>query len=223
MAHDSGGNRDSTHPVDDDGPQVRKSADVEHRTFIPLVDDEDATPPPPRPSMSDQTKPPVLRKIPPPWPVKTARALWMLSFALGAAGVFIGFLSGDTLRDELTVILGRLAPGYDADAVASLVGAIYWSSLGGMGLIIAIEAVLLGFLMNRRGGARWVQLLVLVLHAGALLVASAFLAIGDWGGLIELLLVGGFLVAFAGWILCLFPRAHRWFRIKHEAEPAALD
>jgi hypothetical protein len=233
MSHESAGGRDSTHPVHDSevepevevesGAKVEPEAEVQHTRTWPPLDNEDPTPPPPRPSLSDQTKPPVLRKIPAPGPVKVARALWMLSFVLGAAAVFIAFLSGDTLRFELTEILSRLAPGYDADAVTSLVDLIYWASLGGLGLIIAIEAVLLAFLMNRRGGARWVQLPMLVLHAGGVLVASAFLGIGDWGVVIELLLVAGFVVAFAGWILCLFQRAHRWFRIKDQAEPAALD
>ncbi len=42
-------------------------------------------PPPPRPVMSDQTKPPVLRKIPVPKVVKVARTLWLLSFVLSGA------------------------------------------------------------------------------------------------------------------------------------------
>ncbi len=242
MAYDSRGDRDSKHPIDDAEAQVgadaevsadaeaaahaeagRVAPDAEPMRVPPLLDDEDPTPPPPRPTMSDQTKPPVLKPIPTPRPIKIARTLWIVSFALGGAAIFIAFLSAETLIAELTVVLGRLSPGYDADAVASLVNGIFWGNLGGLGLIIAIEAILLAVLLNRRGGARWAQLPVLVVHTGALLAASAFLAIGDWGGLVELLLVAGLVVAFAGWVLCLFPQANRWLRMKDQAQLAALD
>ncbi len=72
--------------------------------------------------------------------------------------------------------------------------------------------MLLGFVMNRRGGARWLQLPVLVLHTGVVFVASAFITLGDWGAVVELLLLAGLVLAVVGWVLCLVPPAHRWFR-----------
>lgn len=155
--------------------------------------------------------------------VRIARTLWLTSFVLGGVAVFIAFLSHESLVAELTETLGRLAPGYDEDEVGTLVDAVYWSSVAGLGVIITIEAVLLGVLLNRRGGARWVQLPVLVLHAGAVLLGTAFLGIGDWGVVVELLLLTGFVLAFAGWVLCLFPQAHRWFRAADEAQRRPLD
>ena len=173
--------------------------------------------------MSDDTKPPVLRKIPVPRIVKLARTSWLLDFVFTGAAVLIAFLSRDTLIAELTETLGRLAPGYDESEVASLVDVVYWSSIAGLVLVVAIEAVLLGFVMNRRSGARWLQVPVLALHTGVVLVASAFIAIGDWGAVVELLLLAGLVLAFAGWVLCLFPPAHRWFRMKDESQLAPLD
>ncbi|MEV1131042.1 hypothetical protein [Agromyces sp. NPDC049794] len=217
------GERDSERPVEDAGEQ---GSQPERRMPLrppSLDDDDDAPPPPPRPPLTDETKPPVLRAIPTPRVVKTARTLWILSFVLGGAGVFIAFLSRDAIVDELTERLGRLAPGYDADEVATLVDVVYWSSIAGLGLIITIEAVLLGSLMNRRGGARWLQLIVLVVHAGAALVGSAFLAIGDRALLVAALLVAGFLLCVVAWILCLVPAANRWFRMQDEAQRALLD
>ena len=208
-------------PDDDAGRQV--SRPQEQLPSRPPRDDEDPTPPPARPPMSVETRPPVLRKIPVPRLVRLARSLWISSFVLGGASVFIAFLSRDTLIAELTDELGRLAPGYDEDEVAALVDAVYWSSIAGLGLVIAVEAVLLGVLLNRRGGARWAQLPVLVLHAGMVLVASAFLAIGDWGALVGLLLLAGLALAFAGWVLCLLPQANRWFRMRDEAQLATLE
>jgi hypothetical protein len=189
----------------------------------PRVDEDESTPPPARPPMSDDTKPPVLRKIPVPRIVKVARTFWVLSFVLGGAAVFIAFLSRDTLIVELTETLGRLAPGYGPAEVESLVNMVYWASIVGLALVITIEAVLLAFILNRRGGARWLQLLVLALHAGVVLVASAFIAIGDWAVVIELLMLAGLALAVVGWVLCIVPQADRWFRLKDEAQLAALD
>jgi hypothetical protein len=215
------GDRDSQPPVDDADERV--SARSERMPLAPPRDDDDGPPPPPRPSMSDDTKPPVLRKIPVPKVVKAARTLWILSFVLGGAAVFIAFISRVTLTDELTETIGRLAPGYSEGDVSALVDLVYWLSIAGLGLVITIEAVLLGFVMNRRGGARWVQLPVLALQTGAVLVASAFITVGDWGALVELLLLAGLALAVVGWILCLVGPAHRWFRMKDESQLAAFD
>ena len=173
--------------------------------------------------MSDDAKPPVLRKIPVPKVVKAARTLWILSFVLGGAAVLIAFVSREPLIAELTETIGRLAPGYSEEDVSALVGLVYWSSIAGLGLVIAIEAILLAFLMNRRGGARWLQLPVLVLQAGVVVVASAFITVGEWGGVVELLLLAGLLLALAGWILCILPPAHRWLRLKNESQLAVVD
>jgi hypothetical protein len=215
------GDRDSQPPVDDADERV--SARAERMPLAPPRDDDDGPPPPPRPVMSVDTKPPVLRKIPVPKVVKAARTLWILSFVLGGAAVFIAFISRDTLIAELTETIGRLAPGYSEDDVSALVDVVYWLSIAGLGLVITIEAVLLGFVMNRRGGARWLQLPALVLQTGVVLVASAFITVGDWGAVVELLLLAGLALAVVGWVLCLVAPAHRWFRMKDESQLATLD
>lgn len=215
------GDRDSKSPLDD--AEKPASITAERTPSAPSRDEEDLTPPPARPPIADDTRPPVLRKIPIPKLVRLARTFWILSFVTGGVAVFIAFISRDTVVTELTETIGRLAPGYSEAEVSSLVDLVYWSSVAGLALVITIEAILLGFLLNRRGGARWLQLPALVLHTGVVLVASAFIAIGDWGALVQVLLVAGLALAAAGWVLCLFPPANRWFRMKDEAQLAAFD
>ncbi len=185
--------------------------------------DDDAPPPPPRPAMSDDTKPPVVRTIPMPKAVRVARTLWLISFVASMAAVFISFLTHDALNDELAETIGRLSPGYDDEEVAALVDLVYWSSLAGLGVVVVIEAVLLGTMLTRRGGARWLQLPVLVVHAGVVLVASAFLAIGDWGGIAELLMLAGIVLATVAWVFGVVRSAQRWFRMPDETQLAADD
>jgi hypothetical protein len=216
------GEPESTSPIE--GVRERDSNEAPRLPLAPPREgDDDAPPPPPRPTMSDDTKPPVLRTIPMAKAVKVARSLWLFSFVATMAAVLISFLTHDALNNELTETLGRLAPSYDDDEVASLVNLVYWSSIAGLGIVVLLEASLLGAMLTRRGGARWLQLIVLVVHAGAVLVASAFLAIGDWGGIAELLMLAGLALAIAAWVFSLLPSARRWFRIKDEAQLAAND
>lgn len=215
------GDRDSKPPADEAGQRV--SLGTERMPLTPSGAESDATPPPARPPMSDNTKPPVFRKIPVPRVVKLARTLWIFSFLLGGAAVLIAFLSHETLTAELNTTLGRLTPGYSEQEVATFVDVAYWSCIAGLGVVIAFEAILLGFVLNRRSGARWLQLLVLALHAAVVLVALAFLAVGDWGALVALLLPSGLLLAVTGWVLCIVGPANRWFRLKNEGQAAALD
>jgi len=202
-----------------------RETDPDDPRYRPLVpdDDPDSVPPPARPVMSDQTRPPVLRPVPPPRSIRTSRSLWLLSFVLSAFGVLVAFLSHEAVTTELTELIGRLSPTYDESEVDSLVNLVYWASLAGLAIVVAVEAALLAFVMNRRGGARWLQLIVLVLHAAVVLMGSAFLAVGAVAVPVELLLVAGFVVAFAAWVCSLAPSAHRWFRMKDEAQLAALD
>lgn len=215
------GDRESKPQAAADAERVSNGA--ERMPLAPSREGVDPTPPPARPPMSDDSKPPVLRKIPMPRVIRIARTFWILSFVLGGAAVLITFLSHGSITAELTTTLVRLTPGYTEDEVATFVDVVYWSSIAGLGLVITSEAILLAFILNRRGGARWWQLLVLVLHVVVVVVALAFIAIGAWGTLVALLLVAGLALAVIGWVLCLLGPAGRWFRLKDEVQAAALD
>jgi hypothetical protein len=187
-----------------------------------IAGDDDLAPPPERPSLSDERRPPVLKTVPPPRSVKTARILWLLSFTAVAAAMLIAFLAHEAIAAELEETLLRLAPGYDASSISSLVDTIYWTCIASLGVVVTVEAILLAMLLNRRGGARWAQLPLLLVHAGAALVGSAFLTVTEFGFLVEVLLLGGLGLAVAAWISSLFPAANRWFRTRGEVQPATL-
>jgi hypothetical protein len=185
--------------------------------------DDDAPPPPERPALSDQRRPPVRKPVPPPWPLPTARVLWFASFAASAAAILIAFLSREAIAVELEETLLRVAPNYDATSIGSLVDVIYWSSIAALGVVVTAEAVLLAVLLNRRGGARWLQVPVLVLHVVAALAGIAFLAVVEFGLIVEILILVGLVFAVLGWFFPLLPSAHRWFRTKHQSHAATPD
>jgi hypothetical protein len=178
--------------------------------------------PPERPPLVDERRPPVLKAVPPPRSVRVSRALWLISFTAAAAAMLIAFLSHESIAAELEETLLRLSPGYDESRISTLVDVIYWACIAGLGVVVTLEAILLAMILNRRGGARWGQLVLLLVHAGVALVGSAFLTVTEFGLLVEVLLIGGFGCALAGWIAGLFPSAAHWFRTAGEVQPATL-
>lgn len=184
--------------------------------------DDDLAPPPARPTLSDDRPPPVLKIVPPPRSVKTSRVLWLLSFTAVAAAMLIAFLSHEPIAAELEETLLRLSPGYDEASISSLVDVIYWTSLASLGVVVTVEAILLAMMLNRRGGARWVQLPLLLLHAGAAIAGSAFLTVTEFGLIVAALLLVSLVLALAAWVASLLPGANRWFRTRGEVRPASL-
>lgn len=186
-----------------------------------LDGEQDGPPPPERPALTDQRRPPVRKSVPPPWPLPTARVLWFVSFAASAAAILIAFLSHEAIAVELEETLLRVAPNYDATSIGSLVDVIYWSTIAALGVVVTAEAVLLAVLLNRRGGARWLQVPVLALHGVAAVAGIAFLAVVEFGVIVEVLIIAGLLFAVLGWFFPFLPSAHRWFRTKHQSQAAA--
>lgn len=236
MTDASGGNRRPPHHddvLDDDGADASPpatppepaagGATVTGAAPAPPAPGDDLAPPPERPSMSDDRRPPVIKAVPPPRSVRTARVLWLFSFAAAAGAVLIAFLSRESIAAELEETLLRLAPGYDEASIASVVDVVYWTCIASLGVVVTVEAILLAMLMNRRGGARWVQLPLLLVHAGAAIVGGAFLTVTELGLLVEALLLGGLGLAVAAWIASLLPSANRWFRSRGEVQTATLD
>lgn len=236
MTDASGGNQRPPHHDDVLDDVETDAAPAQHPTESPSAegsatgsdrdtgDDhgDDLAPPPERPALSDDRRPPVLKIVPPPRSVRTARVLWLLSFTVTAAAMLIAFLSHESIAAKLEETLLRLSPGYDEASISSLVDVIYWTCIASLGVVVTVEAILLAMLLNRRGGARWAQLPLLLVHAGAALIGSAFLTATEFGFLVEALLLVGLGLAVAGWVSSLFPGASRWFRTRGEVQPATL-
>ena len=106
-----------------------------------LDGEQDGPPPPERPALTDQRRPPVRKPVPPPWPLPTARVLWFVSFAASAAAILIAFLSHEAIAVELEETLLRVAPNYDATSIGSLVDVIYWSPIAALRLSAAATYV----------------------------------------------------------------------------------
>ncbi|HYH76697.1 MAG TPA: hypothetical protein VD841_04245 [Arthrobacter sp.] len=147
-----------------------------------------------------------------------ARTLWTFSFVAGFAVLVGSFLTRDSHLERLRSVVEEMAPGGDADAVTAASAIVFWGSMGAMLLVILLEAAALAILNGRQGWIRWGMILLLLAHAGAILVAEAFLVpAGDAGSYVWLLWGAQILMAFAGLVLLFLPATNAWLRSRKQA------
>lgn len=175
----------------------------------------DTPPPPPRPPMSNRSPAPISAPTPPPAAITASRSLWITSFVVGFLAIGVAFLARVSQVDELQELIGDLMPGESEDTVERASAIVYWSCVGGIMLIIVLEALLLRLVTNRRRGIRWAMLLFLIVHAAIAVVADAFLSIGDTGIYLRLLLAAQLLLALLAAVVALLPGSGRWLRSGH--------
>ncbi|WP_227411916.1 hypothetical protein [Cryobacterium sp. BB736] len=166
--------------------------------------------------MSDSTPAPVRRLSPPTRTLLTARWLWLASLALGLiAGFFIFIYRADQI-DRLQQTITELDATRAAETVDALSLLVFWGALGILALVLVLEAIMLSVMLRGHGGARWALLFLLVLNAGAVLLADAVLLPPEGNGpYLWLLLIAQFVLAGAGFVCSLLPGSSGWFRAQH--------
>ena len=169
---------------------------------------------PPRPEMSDRTPAPIRRTTPATTPVKVARSLWILSFAVGALLVIIAFLGRDRQLDALRELVVDLDPARDASTLDAVTELAFWGSLAAFAVVILVEAVLLRAVLRGRGRVRWALVLAVVAQVAASLLADAFLLATDEQGLyLRIALIAQLVSACAALVAGFTPGANAWFRL----------
>ena len=171
-----------------------------------------ATPPapPPRPPISDASPAPIKAPTPPPASITASRSLWLVSFVLGFLAIGVAFLARTAQVDELQDLIRDLMPDESDATLERAAQLVFWSCIGALVLVMVVEALLLRLVMNRRRGVRWALVLFLFGHAAVAVAADAFLALGDTGVYLRLLLAAQLLLAALAAIVGLFPGAGRW-------------
>ena len=169
--------------------------------------------PPPRPGPSYSAPPPIPVIAPPPRTVRTARSLWLFSFAAGLAVLLGSFAARDSNLQRLRGVVADMAAGGNAGSVAATAETVFWGSLGALLLATLLEAAVLVAVLGRRAWARWTLLSLLASHVLVLFVASAFLVpSGAAGSYVVMLWGAGLLLALAGLVLLFLPSAGAWLK-----------
>jgi hypothetical protein len=171
----------------------------------------DAPPgPPPRPPISSASPAPIKAPTPPPGAITASRSLWIISFVLGFLAIGVAFLARTTQVDELQELIRDLMPDESDSTLERAALIAYWTCIGLLVIVIVVEALLLRLVMNRRRGVRWAMVLFLFAHAAIAVAVDAFLALGDTGLYVRLLLAAQLLLAGIAAIVALLPGVGRW-------------
>ncbi|UUL77269.1 hypothetical protein NG819_07115 [Pseudarthrobacter sp. Fe7] len=145
--------------------------------------------------------------------VRTARILWIFSFAAGLAVLLGSFVARDSNLQRLRGLVADMAAGSDAQSVGTAANIVFWGSIGALLLLTTVEAAVLAAVLGRRAWARWALILLLATHVPVLLLAAKFLVpSGAAGSYVVMLWGAGVLLAFAGLVLLFLPSAGAWLK-----------
>ncbi len=181
--------------------------------FQPRGEERHRSAPPPRPGLSYSTPPPIPAIPPLPRVVRTARSLWLFSFAAGLAVLLGSFVARDSNLQRLRGLVAEMAAGRDAASVSTTAEIVFWGSISALLAVTLLEAVALAAVLGRRNWARWTLLPLLASHVLILVLASAFLVpAGAAGSYVVMLWGAGLLLALAGLALLFLPSAGVWLK-----------
>ncbi len=141
-----------------------------------------------------------------------------MGFFAGIAAVVIAFYAGEDQRRALQDVLADLLADETAATLERLATVLFWATLLAILAVIVLESVLLGRMMGRHGGIRWLMLVVLAVHGVVAVFADAFLSGGDVGVFLRLLLLAQLLLSGVALILSFLPGTGRWFRSRRESQ-----
>lgn len=177
---------------------------------------------PARPPLQSPNQPPVVIKQPPPFSVRLAQFLWVLSFLAGslAVGYLVAIredqlpLIADAVRD---VNATRAEPTYSSAA-----DIVFWSAFAVMVTLLLIQITLLVSFMNRRRGIRWWQFAVVVGQLLLFALLAELVARGDHGVALRQLMSAQVGLALLALLMSVFPGAIAWTARQHDIRRGSI-
>ncbi|MHA7264205.1 hypothetical protein ACX80W_13485 [Arthrobacter sp. TMN-37] len=167
---------------------------------------------PPRPALAPGIPAPIVVSVPPPGPVRAALSLWLASFAAGLVAALVAFLNRRAQIDRLREAAAGLGSGRDASTLDTVASVAWWSALGALLVLMAVEALLLAVLLRTGGWPRWVLLVVLPVHVAVMVVGASILGPPGAETYLVVLLAAQAVLGAAALAASLLPRANAWFR-----------
>ncbi|WP_210505852.1 hypothetical protein [Naasia sp. SYSU D00057] len=127
--------------------------------------------------MSDRTPPPIPRAAPLPRTIRVGQALWTASLLAGILVLVLAVLRRTDQFERLRTFVGDLQADAADSTIDTVATVAFWTAVAVLGVLTLIELALRGR-AERRAGARWALLLVLLLHAGAAVLGDPLVALG---------------------------------------------
>jgi hypothetical protein len=165
---------------------------------------------PTRPPLAQKAPAPVLVKVPPPLSVRLVQLAWVISLIGGAASIVYAFVIRLQQLPAIEKLAKSVQPGRAHATYESAAQILFWCVFGGMIVVVLAQIALFVSFGNRRSNVRWWLFATLFLQGVVLIFAHEFLAFGDRGRPLELLLAGQYAFVILALLLSLLPPALRW-------------
>lgn len=165
---------------------------------------------PARPTLASKAAAPVLVKAPPPFLVRMAQLLWILSLMVGVVGVVYAFIIRIPQLKPIEKLIKGVVPHRADTTYTSAAEILFWCVFAGMIIIIMLQIVYLVSFGNRKPNVRWWQFGTLVLQGLIVVLAHEYIAMGDRGRPLQYLLYAQVALAALGFLISLLPPALHW-------------
>jgi len=166
--------------------------------------------------MANSNVAPVLVNMTPPFSVRMSQFFWILSFAIGGFTAVYYFIIRQEQLPLIADVVRGVTEGRSDEAYDTAAEIVFWIVFGVIVGVLLIQITLLVSFMGRRPRIRWWQLATLGVQVVLLLLSTEWVAIGDRGQPLQLLLAGQAALVLLALLSSTFPKAIAWSARQHD-------
>jgi hypothetical protein len=193
-------------------PSMPSSKEVVSRTAPPAPTREA----PARPPTASPNAAPVLVKLTPPFSVRMSQFFWILSFAVGGFTVVYFFIIRQDQLPLIADVARRVTEGRSDETYQTAADIVFWVIFGLIVAMLLVQITLLVSFMSRRPYVRWWQLATWGVQVIVLLLSMEWVALGDRGEPVRLLLAAQAGLVLLALLASVFPKAIAWSARQHD-------
>lgn len=175
---------------------------------------------PERPALVNPSAAPVMAKAPPPFTVRMAQFLWVLSFAVGAVAIVFYFVIREDQLPLIQDVIRGVSEGREDGVYESAADILFWSVFGIMVTLLLFQVAQLVSFSGRKPNIRWWQLGTTLVMVVVYLIALEFVGTGEYGAMLEQLFIAQAGLAVLALLFSTFPNALRWTARRVDVRPA---
>ncbi|GGC75359.1 hypothetical protein GCM10011410_30870 [Hoyosella rhizosphaerae] len=113
--------------------------------------------------------------------------LWIVSLVIGVISAVVGFLTFDSIRDDLIADMQEQMPDMSRDQIETVVTI---SNIASVGFYLAILGAILFLVFQMKSGKNWARITLTIVGGINVLLSLLALAGGGVGSLIQLVSAG---------------------------------
>lgn len=172
---------------------------------------------PPRPPTTSRNPAPVLVTLAPPFSVRLSQFFWILSFAVGGFTAVYLFVIREEQLPLIADVARRVTEGRSDETYTAAADIVFWVVFGIIvATLLAQVTLLVSFMGRRRSHVRWWQLTTLGVQVALLLLSMEWVAVGERGQPLPLLLAAQAGLVLLALLSSVLPKAIAWSARQHD-------